>query len=368
MKPPPQNRRLREIDFLRGAAVLLVLFRHRPLFQFTENMGWIGVDLFFVLSGFLVSGVLFKEYKKFGRIFGTNFLARRAFKIYPIFYLAVFLYAALTLYVDKFSLLGFLSEVFFLQNYLSGLGWFYGVTWSLAIEEHFYILLTLVLGYLIKKNVKLEDLGKKALVYTLIFFGAVISLRFAVNLYFPADEIRTFTMTHLRIDSLFAGVVVSYLYYFRRDWLTDFYGRKKFLIILAAPLLISFAPLIADATESFFVKTVGFTLLYVSFGLILICFLRCENINNRLDKALTRAVVGGISRIGLYSYAIYIFHQPVNVVVSSLERKDFISNQYLSFFAYFVFSIILGAIISIFIENFFLSLRDRLFPKKIYTT
>ena len=57
--------RLRELDFLRGIAIILVLFRHQVLFDFLETMGWIGVDLFFVLSGFLVSGLLFKEYQKF---------------------------------------------------------------------------------------------------------------------------------------------------------------------------------------------------------------------------------------------------------------------------------------------------------------
>ena len=60
------SNRLRELDFLRGIAIILVLLRHQHLFEFTTKMGWIGVDLFFVLSGFLVSGLLFKEYIKYG--------------------------------------------------------------------------------------------------------------------------------------------------------------------------------------------------------------------------------------------------------------------------------------------------------------
>ena len=85
--------RLRELDFLRGIAILLVLLRHNYLFDFTFKIGWIGVDLFFVLSGFLVSGLLFKEYLKFGNINPSLFLIRRGFKIYPIFYLTALLYA-----------------------------------------------------------------------------------------------------------------------------------------------------------------------------------------------------------------------------------------------------------------------------------
>ncbi len=60
--------RLKEIDFLRGIAVILVLFRHHWTTNILQHAGWIGVDLFFVLSGFLVSGLLFAEYKKFGDI------------------------------------------------------------------------------------------------------------------------------------------------------------------------------------------------------------------------------------------------------------------------------------------------------------
>jgi len=61
------SHRLAEIDFLRGLAVILVLFAHHYLTSYTAEMGWIGVDLFFVLSGFLVSGLLFNEYKKLAR-------------------------------------------------------------------------------------------------------------------------------------------------------------------------------------------------------------------------------------------------------------------------------------------------------------
>lgn len=83
--------RLKHLDFLRGIAVLLVLFRHYALSIVLFNIGWIGVDLFFVLSGFLVSGLLFKEYIKYGNIKPILFLIRRGLKIYPLFYFALIL-------------------------------------------------------------------------------------------------------------------------------------------------------------------------------------------------------------------------------------------------------------------------------------
>src|SRR4029077_18685201 len=133
--------RLKELDFLRGIAIILVLLRHIPLFTFTHNIGWIGVDLFFVLSGFLVSGLLFKEYLKFGDIRPKLFLIRRGFKIYPLYYLFYIPYLVLIVREQGWSSVdvrGFLSDMTFTQNFINGWGWAYGASWSLAVEEHFY--------------------------------------------------------------------------------------------------------------------------------------------------------------------------------------------------------------------------------------
>src|SRR3990167_6747089 len=90
--------RLVQLDILRGIAVLLVLGRHIPMTQepvrgflgWWMRAGWTGVDLFFVLSGFLVSGLLFQEYKRHGDIRLGRFFIRRGLKIYPAFYVLFF--------------------------------------------------------------------------------------------------------------------------------------------------------------------------------------------------------------------------------------------------------------------------------------
>src|SRR4051812_10077352 len=109
--------RLRELDFLRGVAIILVLLRHIPLFDSTMRMGWIGVDLFFVLSGFLVSGLLFKEYLKFGDIRPKLFLIRRGFKIYPVYFIFYLPYIYSIIRIHKFDMGGFISDMTFTQNY-----------------------------------------------------------------------------------------------------------------------------------------------------------------------------------------------------------------------------------------------------------
>jgi len=131
-----QQNRLRELDFLRGIAILLVLLRHGNLFDSTTNIGWIGVDLFFVLSGFLVSKLLFKEYSRFGNIEPKRFLIRRGFKIYPIYFLFYIPY--LILRYPDIKTMPLLGDLLFIQNYVYGWGYAFGPSWSLAIEEHFY--------------------------------------------------------------------------------------------------------------------------------------------------------------------------------------------------------------------------------------
>jgi len=79
------NSRNQSLDMLRGVAVLLVLGRHMDGAGIWSSAGWCGVDLFFVLSGFLISGLLFTEFKKTGTIDVKRFWIRRGFKIYPAF-------------------------------------------------------------------------------------------------------------------------------------------------------------------------------------------------------------------------------------------------------------------------------------------
>src|SRR5438874_6217145 len=111
--------RNQRLDILRGIAILLVLGRHHDTIPLWSKIGWVGVDLFFVLSGFLISGLLFSEYKTQNSISFKRFFIRRGLKIYPAFYLFLFLTGILSRVVFHTHLLvpHYLHEVFFVQNY-----------------------------------------------------------------------------------------------------------------------------------------------------------------------------------------------------------------------------------------------------------
>jgi peptidoglycan/LPS O-acetylase OafA/YrhL len=137
------------LDILRFTAVTLVIFRHMQQFRgapqwlsrtslHLKQGGWVGVDIFFVLSGFLVSGLLFREWQQHKTLSVGRFLWRRGWKIYPAFWF--FLLGMIVFYTCQHQTInwrGMLGEFLFLQNYWANV---FNHTWSLAVEEHFYIM------------------------------------------------------------------------------------------------------------------------------------------------------------------------------------------------------------------------------------
>lgn len=366
-----KNNRLRELDFLRGIAIILVIFRHKPVFEFTTSIGWTGVDLFFVLSGFLVSGLLFKEYQKFGDIKPIRFLIRRGFKIYPIYYLFFLIYLFPMFDQNRLNTNFIVSDLLFIQNYVTGLGYAYSASWSLAVEEHFYIGLAIFLWALAKFNfipIHKPDSDAKISRFELTIIGIMItciSIRLIIGVFFPELISRHSTMTHMRIDSLLAGVLVAYIYYFRREKLISFYNKyKKYFIpaIIFGTMWTFIKFPVPTVIESAF----GLSFLYLAFALILITFLIKPDINISLNKLFGSPTVNIISKIGYCSYSIYIIHLFVVWAVHRFELAVNITfNHYLDFTIVFLLCIGLGMFMTYRIENYFLKIRDKLYPSRI---
>jgi peptidoglycan/LPS O-acetylase OafA/YrhL len=368
--------RLREIDFLRGIAILLVLLRHIPLFSFTSKFGWIGVDLFFVLSGFLVSGLLFKEYIKFGNIQPRLFLIRRGFKIYPIYFIFYVLYLIPLVINHNFNVIGFMADMTFTQNYIWGWGYAYFATWSLAVEEHFYFGFAFILWLGLKFNKNLLQINinyqssKRNFVHiTISLLVIILLLRLYSNYNFPLQQVKNFTMTHLRIDSLLFGVLISYFYYFRKTIFEAFFKKWSYFLYLICLCGLIWTPFI-EPVSSIFVKTFGFSALYISFGIVLTTFLLKKNINNLLNRIFSERIVNIVSKIGYCSYSIYIIHtfclkyslQPFHYIFSILKLN---SNLYVDFLISLTSSIIAGIVMTFKIEKYFLRIRDKYYPSRV---
>lgn len=333
-------KRNQALDVLRGIAILLVLAFHYSSSKVVTG-GWSGVDLFFVLSGFLVAGLLFKEYKRIGKIDTMRFWIRRGFKIYPSFYVLMAFTAAYWLFTKGHESDKLLAEIFFVQNYFPRI---WGHTWSLAVEEHFYLILPVFLFVLLRRaGRKSEPFAKVPWVFlclAVLCLGLRI-LEFSMGV--KADTIHV--ETHLRVDSLFAGVALAYYRHFRPELFARV-ARKP----LWVPGLVLISPAFVLRPESEFICTVGYTLLYTGFGCILVW---------AVDRPPSRiAVARVLAWIGYYSYSIYLWHLPVGTLLfrGRMDLRFFLEG--------ILVSILFGSAMAWLVETPNLRLRDKLFPAR----
>lgn len=207
------------LDALRSFAILLVVFHHwavreyehaggvkTPLQDFVLfYYGWSGVDLFFVLSGFLIGKQLWRELDRTGTIRFGRFIMRRGLRIWPIYYAIMGWYALFSSVIHPR-----LSDWLFLSNYMSA-GFARG--WTLSTEEQFYIAVPLLL-LLLRKRVSLKQ---HLWVLLGIEFVVLINRHFTIERMVAAGAsiepppVRLITPFHLHLEGLLAGLLIALL-------------------------------------------------------------------------------------------------------------------------------------------------------------
>ena len=358
------NRRNPQLDFLRGVAILMVLFCHTFLFRIPTGWqkllarwGWTGVDLFFVISGFLISGLLFSEYRRSGKIRFWRFAVRRALKIYPAFYVLVLLTVVIRIATDSHNsvavLRALIHDVFFVQSYFPGT---YGHFWSLAVEEHFYILLPLTLYLMLRRHGPNENDPFRFLpwLFAIVAITELVA-RLLTNRWIPFDLLKYMAATHLRLDSLLFGVLLSYWANFHAERFWRFV-RATYPFLLAVGVLLASPPLVLDSYNPW-IFTYGFTSLYLGYGAIMLGLLALPL--TRLPKT-GQAFFRAIAYIGGFSYSIYLWH--ITWIIVGLKYGVF-HIRHAGILAYMIGAVLIGITTAKLVEIPVLRLRERLFPR-----
>lgn len=350
------------LDVLRFIAVLLVLGRHMDLTELTGEFvllrawyrgGWVGVDLFFVLSGFLVAGLLFKEHKRHGSINIQRFLIRRGFKIYPAFYILILTTVIVkVIYNQTIPLTSLLAELFFVQNYVGGL-WKH--TWSLAVEEHFYLGIALLTYILMRRNAK-DPFSIIPVVWIFVALSCFF-LRLATMWIVEDFSHRWYSLvTHIRIDSLMFGVLIAYVWYYHNLKVRIEQITSTWLILLGITFLL---PAFIFPIELFkWVSVIGVISFYIGSGFLLLASIRIETSKNKLLLF--------VGTLGSASYSIYLWHMIVNawgtVLFTSLTGLE---SFWVYLCVYLSGSFAVGYVMNKLIEWPTLKIRDRLFPPSL---
>jgi peptidoglycan/LPS O-acetylase OafA/YrhL len=243
-----------------------------------------------------------------------------------------------------------LSELFYLQSYLPGI-WLH--TWTLAVEEHFYLLFSITL-FLITRKQLLEKrniiIGSLVLLLILSF-----SMRFYISYPHRDENLFVFMQTHLRSDGIILGVLASYLLNFTKFKLL--YQKRKWLLACISILLI--APGFYFKGGAFFMNTFGLTLVNTGFAIIVLLSLDLDELFEKRLSPFARSGLKVFSFIGVNSYSIYLWHLNSKSISSSMVS----SNSNFGTLTYIATSIILGIAMSYLIEKPFLKIRDYIFNK-----
>jgi peptidoglycan/LPS O-acetylase OafA/YrhL len=353
---------LLSLDILRAVAVLLVIGHHvqigtdaPAILQAWHLGGWIGVDLFFVLSGFLVSGLLFREQMRHGTVRIGRFLVRRGLKIYPAFYCFLLATGAIMTLSKGFPpRQQVLGEVLFLQNYLGGV---WNHTWSLAVEEHFYIGIALLVAAFARQR---TDNPFHGMIVVLIGLAAVaLAGRLALTT-LPYASLTHLYPTHLRADSLGFGVILSYFYHFHHDRFVSVLKPMRHGLLLAGIVCLS-PPFVWNLGQTPWLQTFGLTLLYLGSGMVLTGLLLCE-----APSSLPWRIVG---QVGAHSYSCYLWHMPVIVwgIPFVESRMGMSADPWIRLSLAIAGSVTVGIVAARLIEMPVLRVRDRFYPSPALT-
>jgi peptidoglycan/LPS O-acetylase OafA/YrhL len=292
---------LPEVDGLRGVAILLVLWYHAPFLfrelpEFSAEQtpwsmlglvgrmslgGWVGVDLFFVISGFLITLILLRVKESAGS--SVAFWGRRGLRILPLAFLYLAVLIGLTSIGDPLNMISSFDEWAWYALYLGNIhiamyGWqplAVMILWSLAIEEQFYLI-----------------------------WPFIVRLCAADQLLRWTDYPAIYVLTFCRVDALAAGAIMAVLYSSGR-WQQHMASSKRLavpaLVMIMLTLLVPFSPSLSQ-TRPWFFSVFGYSWLAISFAIVLGASL---DIQGRMRAVLTSGV---LTFLGSRCYGLYLWH------------------------------------------------------------
>ena len=361
--------RLHGLDTLRALAILLVmpyhLIDHFPdALQAPAHFGWIGVDLFFVLSGYLIGSQLFRPYLRGGRVEIGEFYRKRAYRILPAFAVVLALYVLVPMWREAPGLQAPWQFATFTENLLIDYAknQAFSHAWSLCVEEHFYLVLPVLTLWLMRR-----PSARKTYVVLVTLVLAGIAARSYVWLHTlrplgpDADDFgllyieKMYYPTYVRLDGLIAGVALALVQTFRPAWWAELRKRGHSLgagsvVVLAFAIWCSATRFRSVTGKAAVWDVAGYPVLAVGFALLTASALS--------DNGwLARLHVPGARLLATLAFSLYLTHkEAVHLLLHIFPRLP--ENSFLMLPVYFLACVSVAGLLYLAVERPFLRLRD----------
>jgi peptidoglycan/LPS O-acetylase OafA/YrhL len=306
------------LDHLRAFAILFVFFFHYPAGEIPDwlgnfkDFGWTGVDLFFVLSGFLIARQLFQQIKNRDKNWLGPFFIKRILRIFPVYFTVVAIYFIFPGFRERESLPALWKFLTFTQNIGldPGINGTFSHAWSLCVEEQFYLLFPLLL--LLSIYLKIE---KKGFYFILFFF--VFTCLFRLFLWYnymdPLIEADgnygdfwitwIYYPTHTRLDGLLVGISIAGIYEFLPKTKLLFIKYGNLLLLSGIGILIG-AYFLCIPRVGFNANIFGFPVIAIGYGILVFAAISPTCILYKFKSPVTAS-------IATLSYSVYLIHKAV---------------------------------------------------------
>ena len=346
------------LDLLRAIAIVLVVLYHAGLFGFflpydVQRFGWIGVDLFFVLSGYLIAGQLLSALARGKTPNVLRFFSRRALRILPAFLVIVAIYFFLPAWREYPRIPPIWKFLSFTQNLGLRGGTAFSHAWSLCIESQFYLLLPFLLLALARLR-----RGHVAVLCAVVLGGIVIRGLIAHANVNSAEPSFAFWQkfiyypTYARLDPLTMGVCLAAIECFWPQWWAALMKTAQWLWAPAIAVIV-LALVLAEDTLSVISCALGFPLIALGFSALLLCA-----VSPKLP--FSRVAIPGAAFLATIAYSVYLSHKLMIHWTLTFGAAHALPGTSLAGYLLMLFAILAGGAALFFaVERPFLQMRQR---------
>jgi peptidoglycan/LPS O-acetylase OafA/YrhL len=351
------------LDLMRAIAILWVMLwhvhwvLHLSLLSGAGNYGWMGVDVFFVLSGYLIGSQLLRPYTRGSQPSLGGFYLRRAFRVLPAYLAVLLLYFVVPGFREAPGISPVWQFLTFTENYRIDYlhDPAFSHVWSLCVEEHFYLVLPLLVLLLMRRPSFYKAV---AVILGIFCFGIAIRcyiflhyvqpltddafiLAYVEKIYFP---------THTRLDGLLVGVTLSVVKTFRPLWWQRLLTHG-YLLLVSGLGLCAWAMWLFRERMAFSAALVGFPLLAIGLGLL---------IASSMAPSSPLAKARGFGLIATLAYSLYLTHKEIMHFDYAFLQRYVGPGGWLALLIHFVSSFAVATVLYLTVERTFLRLRERI--------